>query len=130
MSWDIFIQRYPEGAATVAEIPDEFEPPPLGARDELIEQIRTVLPAADFSDPAWGVLRGDGWTIDFGLGDDPLLHGITLHVRGADGVLAPIGELLGALDLRAIDSWTGEFFRPDIAAHSLARWRSYVEQEI
>jgi hypothetical protein len=129
MSWDIFIQQFPEGARRVAEIPDTFMAPPLGRRDDVISRIRSAVPKADFTDPAWGVLEGGDYKIEFGLGDDDLLYGITLHVRGSDDVLPHITKVLRALGLRAIDSWTGEFFDPDVAPHSLARWRSYIEEE-
>ncbi len=128
MSWDIFIQQFPDSARTVADIPDTFTAGPIGRRSDLITKIRSVLPDVDFSDPAWGVLTGDDYTIEFGLGDDDPLYGITLHVRGSDAVLPSVTRVLDALGLRAIDSWTGEFFDPGIAQHSLARWRSYIEE--
>jgi hypothetical protein len=129
MSWDIFIQQFPDGASRVTDIPDTFTAGPIGRRDELIARIRQALPATDFTDPAWGVLRTDDYSIEFGLGDDEVLYGITLHVRGSDEVLPHITQVLKTLGLRAIDSWTGEFFDPDVAPHSLARWRNYVEEE-
>ena len=129
MSWDIFIQKFPDGAKRVAEIPDTFSAPPLGPRTEVIQKIRAALPAVDFSDPAWGVLRTDAYTIEFGLGDDEPLHGVTLHVRGTDDVLPHVYTVVRALGLRAIDSWTGEFFDPEAARSSLAGWRRYVEDE-
>ncbi len=128
MSWDIFIQRFPDEARRVADIPDTFAPPPIGPRDEVISKIRAALPDARFDEPSWGTLQGDDYSIDFGIGDDEVLHGITLHVRGSDAVLPHINSVLRILDLRAIDSWTGEFFDPSVAAHSLARWRTYIEE--
>ncbi|HSP17510.1 MAG TPA: hypothetical protein VLV78_22385 [Thermoanaerobaculia bacterium] len=128
MSWDIFIQQFPDGARTVSEIPDTFTAGPIGRRSDLIAKIRSVLPDADFTDPAWGVLDGHDYTIEFGLGDEDPLYGITLHVRGSDAVLPSVTKVIDALGLRAIDSWTGEFFDPGVAAHSLARWRNYIEE--
>ena len=128
MSWDIFIQQFPDGAQRVADIPDTFTAPPIGQRNDVIAKLRAAVPNADFSDPAWGVLRTDAYTIEFGIGDDELLYGVTLHVRGSDEVLPHITKVLSALGLRAIDSWTGEFFDPEVAPHSLARWRSYIEE--
>jgi hypothetical protein len=128
MSWDIFIQQFPASARTVADIPDTFTASPIGTRAELIGKIRTALPDVDFTDPVWGVLDAGDYSIEFGLGDDDPLYGITLHVRGSDAVLPNITRVLDTLGLRAIDSWTGEFFDPSIAAHSLARWRSYIEE--
>jgi len=129
MSWDIFIQRFPDDARKVTDIPDTFTASPIGRRDEVISKIRGVLPQVDFTDPAWGVLQSDDYSIEFGLGDDDVLYGVTLHVRGSDAVLLQIAQVLSALNLRAIDSWTGEFFDLEIAPHSLARWRNYIEEE-
>ena len=129
MSWDIFIQQFPDGARRVADIPDTYTAAPIGRRDEVIARIKAAMPNVDFRDPAWGVLHSDTYSIEFGLGDDDVLYGITLHVRGTDDVLPQITRLLDALKLRAIDSWTGEFYEPDVASHSLARWRSYIEDE-
>lgn len=129
MSWDILIQQFPEGARRVADIPDTFTAGPIGKRADLVAKLRTALPEADFSDPSWGTLRADGYSIECGVGDDDILYGITLHVRGSDEVLPRITRVLDALGLRAIDSWTGEFYDPEVAPHSLARWRSYIEDE-
>lgn len=127
MSWDIFIQQFPKDVRRVAEIPDSFQPEPIGRRADVIARIQTALPAVDFSDTTWGILSGNGYEIELGLGDDDPLYSITLHVRGSDAVLPEITRILEALGLRAIDSWTGEFFDPSVAPHSLARWRSYIE---
>ena len=129
MSWDIFIQQFPDGARRVADIPDTFTASPIGPRDEVIAKIRSAVPDARFDDPSWGTLEGDDYSIEFGIGDDEILNGVTLHVRGSDAVLPRIAAVLRTLNLRAIDSWTGEFFDPEVAPHSLARWRSYIEEE-
>ena len=129
MSWDIFIQKFPDGAKRVADIPDTFNAPPMGTRSEAIGKIREAVPAVDFSDAAWGVLRTDQYSIEFGLGDDETLHGVTMHVRGSDAVLPHVVNCIKALGTRAIDSWTGEFFDPAVASTSLAQWRRYVEDE-
>jgi len=130
MSWDIFIQQFPPAALRVADIPDSFTPEPIGRRAELIAKIKTAVPAADFTDPGWGVLVADDYSIEFGLGDDDPVHGITLHVRGSEAVMPHITNVLRALGLRAIDSWTGEFFDPQSAPQSLAHWRTYIEEGV
>lgn len=128
MSWDIFIQQFPATARRVADIPDSFIADPIGRRSDVIAKIKAAVPAADFSDPTWGTLVTGDYKIEFGLGDDDPLYGITLHVRGSDTVVPQIARVLDALGLRAIDSWTGEFFDAGVAPQSLARWRSYIEE--
>ncbi len=46
----------PRDAASVSDIPDDFEPQPLGNRVDLIDAIREAAPSVDFSDPSWGEL--------------------------------------------------------------------------
>lgn len=129
MSWDIFIQQFPDGIRRVADIPDTFTAPPIGKRADVISKLRASVPQIDFSDPAWGKLTGGDYSIEVGVGDDDVLYGVTLHVRGSDAALPFVSRILDALQLRAIDSWTGEFFDADVAPLSLARWRSYIEDE-
>ncbi len=51
MSWDILIQDFPSSAATVEKIPQDFNPPSLGSRTELITKIQRVAPFSDFPIP-------------------------------------------------------------------------------
>jgi hypothetical protein len=129
MSWDILIQQFPDGARRVADIPDTFTAPPIGKRPDVVAKLRAALPNANFSDRHWVKLHGDDYSLECAIADDDVLYGITLHVRGSDDALPHISAVLHALGLRAIDSWTGEFFDPEVAPHSLARWRSYIEDE-
>jgi hypothetical protein len=129
MSWDILIQQFPDGARRVADIPDTFTAPPIGKRADVVAKLRAALPTADFSEPQWVKLHGDDYSLECSIADDDPLYGITLHIRGSEAVLTHIAEVLNTFGLRAIDSWTGEFFDPEVAPHSLARWRSYIEDE-
>ncbi len=129
MSWDILIQQFPDGVRRVADIPDTFTAPPIGKRADVVAKLRSALPNANFSDPHWVKLHAGDYSLECSVGDDDMLYGLTLHVRGSEAVLPHIDAVLRALGLRAIDSWTGEFFDPEVAPHSLARWRSYIEDE-
>jgi hypothetical protein len=53
MSWDIFVQDFPERAKSVAEIPRDFPPPPLGPRADIASRIKRIVPQADFTDQGW-----------------------------------------------------------------------------
>jgi hypothetical protein len=128
VSWDIFIQKFPESARTIAEIPDDYCPPAIGARSRLIEQIRRVFPGADFSDPAWGIFDGPDFSIEFNVGENEIVEGIALHVRGSDSAAAAVADLLDELSLRAIDSSSGEFFARSAALESLRKWREFRDR--
>jgi hypothetical protein len=70
MSWDIFVQDIPPLARSVKEIPDYFDPKPIGKLSDLVARIREVVPNADFSSPAWGSIEGPGYSIEVNMGDD------------------------------------------------------------
>lgn len=128
MSWDVFIQHLPASALCMADIPDDFEPLPLGRRHEVVKAILSVFPDADATDPTWLTLQTTGYTISFGTGTEDLVTSLTLHVRGDESVIAPITELIDRLGARGIDSFTGEFFDPATARESIRRWRKYVDE--
>lgn len=84
MSWDIFVQDLPRDAATVADIPQDFKPAPIGKRADVIARIKEVVPSTDFSDPSWGQIEGEDWSIEVNIGKNETCSGFALHVRGGD----------------------------------------------
>lgn len=82
MSWDVLIMK----TKYDFEAPEEEQPPvpPLGQRDEIIEKLTRRLPNLDYRDKAWGVLEGEGFSIEFNTGDEELVDSIMLHVRGGE----------------------------------------------
>ena len=124
MSWDIHVSDLPD-VKSVEDIPDDFRPVTLGSRAALIEKICEVFPVADFNDPSWGIIDGDGWSIEVNIGRDAECNGIMLHVRGNDGAVPAVTALLDRIDLRALDLQSGNFFDPGLAAQSFGSWRAY-----
>jgi hypothetical protein len=112
----------------MADIPDDFEPLPLGHRAEVLSAILSVFPEADASDPTWLTLRTSNYAIEFGTGTEDLVTSLTLHVRGDETVIAPIAQLIDRLGARAVDSFTGELFDTATAVESIRRWRHYVDE--
>ena len=112
MSRDIFVQDLPSAAETVADIPKDFEPRPIGSSDEIIATIQRVVPDADFSDVEWGVIERPTFSIEVNIRRAPSLDAFALHVRGDDAADAVIAQILQALRLRGLDpthSATGFF---------------------
>ena len=132
MSWDIFVQDLPRDARTVRDIPDHFQPSPLGARSVLIQQIRSIAPSTDFTDPAWGRLDTPTFSVEFNLGREELVRSFALHVRGDDAAAAFVSELLTHLGYRALDpqSDSGLFEPGRVADASMRRWREYRDRVI
>jgi hypothetical protein len=131
MSWDIFVQDFPRAARSVADIPDSFVPAPIGRRAEIIEKILEIVPIADFSDPAWGIIDGGDWSIEVNIGADETCSGLALHVRGGDAAVGVVALILDRLGHRAIDSHSGEFFvAGPTAIESFRQWREYRDQVV
>lgn len=125
VSWDISIMDLPSDAASIADIPDDFQPEPLGSRVDLIAAIREVAPSVDFSDPSWGELVTPDFVIEFNMGSEEVVDSMMLHVRGGEPVVDFLDALLTRLGRRAIDCSEGEFFSPATSGESLRSWQQY-----
>jgi hypothetical protein len=131
MSWDIFIQDIPEGATSAGDIPDDFEPRPLGSRSDIVRRIREVVPAAHFSDPSWGSFDGPDFSIEFSIGDDEEVTSFAMHVRGGDIAAGVVADLLNQCGWRAFDPGSDSgMFDPGNASESLNRWRAYRDRVV
>jgi hypothetical protein len=130
MSWDIFVQDLPRDAQTVKDIPKGFVPASLGQRSTIIAKMKEVVPSADFSDPSWGVIDGDGWSIEVNVGKREECRGFAFHVRGGDAAAGVVAAILEHLNLRALDGRTtgGFFVAGPEALESFRRWRAYRDQ--
>ena len=131
MSWDIFVHDFPESLVSVSDIPNDFQPPSIGSRSEVAAKLLEVFPDADFSDPAWGVIDVDDYSIEVSIGNDELCIGFALHVRGGDRAVGAVAAILDHLRLRAIDTQTGEFFvAGEKAQESFGKWREYRDSVV
>ena len=130
MSWDIFVQDMPSGLTSAADMPDDFAPKSLGVRQVIIEKIRSVVPTADFSEPAWGVIDGPGFYIEVNLGMNEEVDGFIFHVRGGDMAAFIVADILEHLGLRAFDmgSDSGLFSIGPDGSEGQKKWREYREQ--
>ncbi len=127
MSYDLFVQDLPPDLDTVDDIPEDFEPRSLGARSDLIAKILEILPTADFTDPSWGVVSGDGYSIEISLGEAQTVPSFVLHLRGGEGALPAAHHLLDSLGLDALDpqAESGLFEFDDEAIANFKAWRKF-----
>jgi hypothetical protein len=130
MSWDISVQDLPLDARTVADIPDNFRPGPIGTRDEVIERIKHIFPQVNFSDKSWGMLDEPGLSVEFNMGAESISTGFMMHVRGGGDAAAAVARLLKHLQLRAFDLQTGDFFSLEAAQASFKEWQAYRDRVI
>jgi len=127
MSWDISIQDLPRNAHRVQDIPHDYQPKPLGPREEVIRRILEVVPDVNFSDPSWGLL--DDPCIEFNMGRDETCDSFMLHVRSSNAVDL-IARLLDHLQLRGLDCQTGDFFSVEAAEASFGDWKAFRDRVV
>lgn len=129
MSWDVLLQRFPAAAKTAADIPDDYMPPVIGSRSQVVSSLLKIIPTADASDPSWVSIDGDGFSIEVNIGDDGHCTDIMLHVRGSDAAIQAVRQIAERLQVRALDCSTGEFLdaMSDPAA-GFRQWRAYRDQ--
>jgi hypothetical protein len=131
MSWDLLVQDLPRDARSVKEIPVDFRPSSIGKRSMIIAKIKEIVPAADFSDPSWGRIDGDDWSIEVNIRDEEECKGFAFHVRGGDAAVGVVTAILKHLNLRALDVQRGDFFvAGEEAIKSFQKWRAYRDQVI
>ena len=129
MSYDIFVQDLPPGITSVADIPDDFRPAPIGPRQAIVDGILGVFAAADFSDPHWGRIETETWSIEVNISPNDPCTGFALHVRGDTAAIGAVATLLERLGLRALDASEGGLFSADTASIERFReWRSWRDE--
>ena len=127
MSWDISVQDIPD-VQRIEDIPDDFRPEPLGQRADVIASIQALVPEVDFSDPSWGRLEDERFSIEFNMGADETCTGFMLHVRGGDTTIGVIDYILKGLGRRAFDCSAGDFFSGESGKESFAEWRAFRDR--
>jgi hypothetical protein len=131
MSFDVFVQDLPSNARTVADIPHDFAPQPLGSRAEILAGILRAAPEADFCDPAWGKIEGAQYSIEVNIGPEDPVTSFAFHVRGGEGALLVIANILAQLQFRAIAPGTKSgFFDLSELGVAYAKWQAYRQQVI
>jgi hypothetical protein len=130
MSWDIFVSNFPADAKTVNDVPEDFVGKPIGTRHEIITKIREIVPGAIFPDKSWGQIEGPGVNVEVRLGDHEIVRDFAFHIRGAEASAACVAEILRHLNLRAVDSESGEFFDLDRTNDGVQEWKAYREQAL
>jgi hypothetical protein len=126
MSFDVFVQDIPADAKGVDDIPDDFEPKPIGVRGDVLAALRKVAPELRFASPDWGTIDGDGYSIEVNLGLDDPVTSIALHLRGDERAVFLVGEILSELGVRAFAPGTESgLFEVDRTMDAFRQWDKY-----
>ena len=123
MSWDVMVFRFDGLAPRTMDDMDSANMLPLGAAAEVRESIAAALKGVNWSDPTWGLYKGDGFSIEFNVGDDDPITDMMLHVRGGGEAIPAIMRFAVPQGWSALDCSTGEFLDP--AAPSDEGWKRF-----
>jgi len=104
-------------------ITGDMKVPPLGDADFVRAQISKSLPKVNWSNPAWGVLEGTGWSIEFNHRKSGLAESIMLHVRGGGDPISAIIKLCKDTGWVAFDAQKGELI--DLKNPSDKSWKEF-----
>ena len=129
MSWDLYIQDFGP-YERIEDIPDDFKPLPIGNLSDIINKIRSMVPFADFDDPAWGVIETDEFSIEINVGDQECVDSIALHVRGGGDAAWCVADILKSLGLRAYDTGIDAFFDMNEPDKGFAQWRALRDKRM
>jgi hypothetical protein len=129
LSWDVILVGAPARVRSTADFPKDYDPPRF-ERATAIARITELFPnAVDFSNPSWGVIDGDGWSMEVNIGKEETTQSFMLHVRGGGDPLPAIFQIADALGLRPLDCSSGELLSPDNPeAACFKDWQAYRDQ--
>lgn len=130
MSWDISVLKAPAEFKSVEQFPSDYVLEKLGPRSQVINQILSIFPETDFSDPSWGMYSGPGFSFEFNMGSNETSDGFMIHVRGGGDAPLAIQRLLDGLNLRALDCSTGEFFSLAESSETFKQWQAFRDKVI
>ncbi len=120
MSWDVMLFNTRGQKPPPVDEFNESDFDVLGHAKEVRKKVLECLPGLDWQAPSYGVYEGDGFSIEFGLGDDDPVQSMTLFVRGSGDPVAAIIKFARPLGWSALDLTISEFI--DFDNPSSAGW--------
>jgi len=123
MSWNVMIFNTRGRKPPPIEEFQESDFEPVGTFASVRQQLDRLLPGIDWSDPTWGIYRGDGFSISFNVGPEDPIDTIGLRIVGGGDALAAIVAFARPLGWSALDYSTGQFL--DLEDPSRAGWEGF-----
>ncbi len=128
MSWTVSVLGGTE-RPPFPDTPPGWEPPVLGSSDEVRRRISAHLPGVDWSDPAWGLYAGDGFTFEFSLRPEEPVTNVAVHVRGSGDAVTDLLRFAVPNGWHLLDWSTGELIDPQTPSdEGWRRWQAYRDQ--
>lgn len=118
MSWDVILIKEQFDAND-----KDYEPIPLGNRDNVINELCILLPELDYSIKDWGILNGKGFSIEFNTGKEEIVDSIMLHIRGSGNPHYVIATIIRKMKWEALDCSTGKFL--DLKNMNVESWTKF-----
>jgi len=126
MSWDVFLF-----SQDPTKLADGAKPAPLGEAEEVRAKISKSLPKVSWADPAWGILDGDGWSIEFNHQTNGITDSVALHVRGGGNPISSIVKLCKENNWVALDSSSGDLMNLDApSSKSWSQFQAYRDKVV
>jgi hypothetical protein len=123
MSWDVMIFNFGDASPPPLERLEPNDLKPLGAASDVRQRISELLPGVNWTDLSWGIYGGEGFSIEFNVGNDDPITSIMLHVRGGGDVISTIMAFTSRLGWWALDCSTSEYLYPQNP--SQAGWEGF-----
>ncbi|GAB0152081.1 hypothetical protein [Marinobacterium sp. BA1] len=113
MSWDILIMNYRGNPPRVENMTDDDRPFCIGNAGHVRELINKQLSGVDWSDPSWGIYKGEGFSLEFSIGAEDEKDSFMVHVRGGGDPVATLMKISNPNDWSLLDCSSGDFIDPN-----------------
>ncbi|MFS0854115.1 hypothetical protein [Microbacterium sp. 179-I 3D4 NHS] len=128
MSWDVIVLRFPESIQTTADLEAQTEPLPalpLCSVEEFRASSAEAFPGVDWTEPTWGIWRGDEGSVEFNVGREDTVSSAMLHVRAGAPIVARILAMTDAAGWKALDTQAGSLLTGPTDTSGLDSWRTW-----
>ena len=113
MSWDVMVMDFGGDPPSMDELDAADSARAMGTPHDVRLKIDAHLDGVDWSDPTWGIYRGDGFTFEFNMGDEDPKEGFMVHVRGGGDAVTTLLQFAAPNAWSLLDCSTGDFIDPD-----------------
>ncbi len=132
MAWQVLLLKLPDALGSLASLPGDYVPPPLGSAERVAQSIADAARIANVTLDGDGerliALRSDDFVIEAELGGALVVDRVLLRVLGSDAALPLVGAIANALEAAAIDCETDTVLDADaIVPDTLRQWQIRID---